>query len=136
MYSTDCMKSGLRWRKKRRKRTGKKEPAAEKSLLGVGIFASNLLSRSCSFSFVTMRCLPSCWQNPSNAKVFGAPLESLLKDGEKIPRVVEQLIKAIEMHGLFTEGLYRKCGAAPKARELRALIEAGELLRWPVSSLF
>ena len=85
---------------------------------------------------MTTRCLPSRWQNPSNAKVFGAPLESLLKDGEKIPVVVERLINAIEMHGLFTEGLYRKCGAAPKARELRALIEAGELLHWPVSFLF
>ncbi|KAL8597793.1 hypothetical protein ACOMHN_004908 [Nucella lapillus] len=63
-------------------------------------------------------------QNASNAKVFGATLCSLLRDGDKIPLVVERLINAVEMHGLFTEGLYRKSAAAPKARELRALLEA------------
>ncbi|XP_070212949.1 unconventional myosin-IXb-like [Littorina saxatilis] len=62
-------------------------------------------------------------QGAANAKVFGATLESLLGDGEKIPHVVERLINAIEMHGLFTEGLYRKSGAAPKSRELRGLLE-------------
>nr|KAG5705932.1 hypothetical protein BaRGS_010822 [Batillaria attramentaria] len=60
----------------------------------------------------------------ANARVFGAPLESLLKEGQKIPLVVDRLISAIEMHGLFTVGLYRKCGAAPKARELRSCIES------------
>ncbi|KAK7496039.1 hypothetical protein BaRGS_00012740 [Batillaria attramentaria] len=64
-------------------------------------------------------------QGPANARVFGAPLESLLKEGQKIPLVVDRLISAIEMHGLFTVGLYRKCGAAPKARELRSCIESG-----------
>ena len=122
--------------KEKNKKNQKKKNQQQKNLMGMGIFASDSLSRLCSFSVVTIRCLPSHWQNPSNAKVFGAPLESLLKDGEKIPLVVERLINTIEMHGLFTEGLYRKCGAAPKARELRALIEAGELLHWPVSFLF
>ena len=115
-------------KEKNKKNHKKKKNQQQKNLLGMGIFASDSLSRLCSVSVVTTRCFPSLWQNPSNAKVFGAPLESLLKDGEKIPLVVERLINAIEMHGLFTEGLYRKCGAAPKARELRALIEAGELL--------
>lgn len=48
-----------------------------------------------------------------------------MKDGEKVPIVVERLIKAIETQGLYTEGLYRKSGAAPKARELRTQIETG-----------
>ncbi|XP_025078499.1 unconventional myosin-IXa-like isoform X4 [Pomacea canaliculata] len=61
----------------------------------------------------------------TNAKVFGAPLESLLKEDQKIPLLVERLISAIETHGLYTVGLYRKSGAAPRARELRQLIETG-----------
>ena len=68
---------------------------------------------------------PGGVQGANNAKVFGAPLEGLLKDGDKIPVVVERLINAIETTGLFTVGLYRKSGVAPRARELRTLIEAG-----------
>lgn len=80
-------------------------------------------------SFSTICLLPT--QGQPNAKVFGAPLESLIKGDQKIPLVVEKLISTIEMHGLFTEGLYRKSGAAPKARELKLSIETGivELLQ-------
>ena len=39
--------------------------------------------------------------------------------------MVERLIKAIELNGLFTVGVYRKAGAAGKIRELLHLINTG-----------
>ncbi|XP_076443388.1 unconventional myosin-IXb-like isoform X3 [Babylonia areolata] len=79
--------------------------------------------RKCSVKTETACRGTSTGQSPSTGRVFGASLERLVKDGDKIPPVVERLINAIEMQGLYTVGLYRKCGAAPKVRELRALIE-------------
>lgn len=44
----------------------------------------------------------------------------------KIPAIIEQLIKRIEFHGLYTEGLYRKSGVNSKIKELKnKMIEAG-----------
>lgn len=37
----------------------------------------------------------------------------------KIPVKIEQLITKIEMHGLYTEGLYRKSGVSSKIKELK-----------------
>ena len=71
-------------------------------------------------------------QNAGSVRIFGGSLENLLKGGEKIPVIVERLIKAIEIQGLFVEGLYRKSGAAPKARELRSQIETGNELYIPL----
>jgi len=45
----------------------------------------------------------------SNRLVFGVPLHRLAMDG-KVPLVVDRLITTIEMHGLYTEGIYRKSG--------------------------
>lgn len=36
-----------------------------------------------------------------------------------MPQLVEKLINYIEMHGLYTEGIYRKSGSANKIKELR-----------------
>ena len=58
--------------------------------------------------------------------MFGAPLESLL-DGElKVPEVVERLITAIEINGIYTVGLYRKAGAAGKVKQLINAINTGQ----------
>ncbi|GAB1606082.1 unconventional myosin-IXAa-like [Argonauta hians] len=56
-------------------------------------------------------------------QVFGFPLESLIIDGENVPLVAEKLISAIELHGLYTVGLYRKCGAAAKVKQLKSAID-------------
>lgn len=45
----------------------------------------------------------------SDRRVFGVPLHRLASDG-KVPLVVDRLITTIEMHGLYTEGIYRKSG--------------------------
>ncbi|XP_036363894.1 unconventional myosin-IXAa isoform X7 [Octopus sinensis] len=58
-----------------------------------------------------------------NNQVFGFPLESLITDGENVPLVAEKLISAIELHGLYTVGLYRKCGAAAKVKQLKNAVD-------------
>lgn len=48
-------------------------------------------------------------EHASDNRVFGVPLQRLATDG-KVPLVVDRLITTIEMHGLYTEGIYRKSG--------------------------
>lgn len=43
-----------------------------------------------------------------------------------MPQLVEKLINYIEMHGLYTEGIYRKSGSANKIKELRQGLDTGE----------
>lgn len=59
----------------------------------------------------------------SPSALFGVPITSLCwsADGAiKIPHKIEQLITRIEIHGIYTEGLYRKSGVNSKIRELKA----------------
>ncbi|CAM1297073.1 MYO9B (predicted), partial [Pycnogonum litorale] len=56
-------------------------------------------------------------------KVFGVPLESLVLDDIKIPIVADRLITAIEIKGLYTEGIYRKSGSSTKVRALKQALE-------------
>ena len=51
-----------------------------------------------------------------------------MSDTQRIPLVCERLMGAIERTGLFTEGVYRKSGAAPRVKELKAALEEGEKL--------
>ncbi|XP_031621134.1 unconventional myosin-IXb-like isoform X2 [Contarinia nasturtii] len=60
----------------------------------------------------------------STSGLFAVPLTSLslccMEDNTvKIPVKIEQLIMKIEMHGLYTEGLYRKSGVNSKIKELK-----------------
>lgn len=58
----------------------------------------------------------------SPSSLFGISLTMLccLDDNAvKIPAKIEQLIKRIELHGLYTEGLYRKSGVNSKIKELK-----------------
>lgn len=56
-----------------------------------------------------------------NSTLFGVPLITLCiqEGGVKIPVKIEQLITKIEMHGLYTEGIYRKSGVNSKIKELK-----------------
>ncbi|XP_049939192.1 unconventional myosin-IXa-like [Schistocerca serialis cubense] len=56
-------------------------------------------------------------------RVFGVPLHLLATGDGKVPAVVDRLITTIEMHGLYTEGIYRKSGVSSKVKELKARIE-------------
>lgn len=57
----------------------------------------------------------------AESKLFGCSLQDLCiaDGGVKIPIHIEQLITKIEMHGLYSEGLYRKSGVNSKIKELK-----------------
>lgn len=52
-------------------------------------------------------------------------VDSLTNDKVSVPIVLEKLLEHVEMHGLYTEGLYRKSGAANRTRELRQALQTG-----------
>ncbi|KXJ73615.1 hypothetical protein RP20_CCG015426 [Aedes albopictus] len=58
-------------------------------------------------------------------KLFGVPLTALCAgcDGIKIPAQIYSLIMMIEMHGLYSEGIYRKSGVSSKIKELKAKMD-------------
>lgn len=62
---------------------------------------------------------------------FGVCVDSLTSDKASVPIVLEKLLEHVEMHGLYTEGLYRKSGAANRTRELRQALQSGRCCgRW------
>ncbi|XP_066536632.1 unconventional myosin-IXb isoform X2 [Hoplias malabaricus] len=54
---------------------------------------------------------------------FGAHVSSLTSSETPIPVVMEMMLSYVELHGLYTEGIYRKSGSACKAKELHQLME-------------
>ncbi|KAM6168714.1 unconventional myosin-IXb isoform 2-T2 [Erethizon dorsatum] len=54
---------------------------------------------------------------------FGVCVDSLTSDRTSVPLVLEKLLEHVELHGLYTEGLYRKSGAAHRTRELRQALQ-------------
>ncbi|XP_012281982.1 unconventional myosin-IXb isoform X2 [Orussus abietinus] len=68
-------------------------------------------------------------QDSNPRKVFGVPLFKLDSGDGKVPLVVDRLITTIEMHGLYTEGIYRKSGVSSKVRELKMKMDEGDLKR-------
>ncbi|XP_053283184.1 unconventional myosin-IXAa isoform X6 [Pleuronectes platessa] len=54
-----------------------------------------------------------------SSRQFGVELSRLTSEERTVPQMVEKLINYIEMHGLYTEGIYRKSGSTNKIKELR-----------------
>ncbi|XP_026166425.1 unconventional myosin-IXAb-like isoform X3 [Mastacembelus armatus] len=54
-----------------------------------------------------------------SSRQFGVELSRLTNEERTVPHLVEKLINYIEMHGLYTEGIYRKSGSTNKIKELR-----------------
>ncbi|XP_014431347.2 unconventional myosin-IXa isoform X2 [Pelodiscus sinensis] len=54
-----------------------------------------------------------------SSRQFGVELSRLTSEERAVPLVMEKLINYIEMHGLYTEGIYRKSGSTNKIKELR-----------------
>ncbi|XP_066523093.1 unconventional myosin-IXAb isoform X2 [Hoplias malabaricus] len=54
-----------------------------------------------------------------SSRQFGVELSRLTSDERAVPLVVEKLINYIELHGLYTEGIYRKSGSTNKIKELK-----------------
>ncbi|XP_015191584.1 PREDICTED: unconventional myosin-IXa-like isoform X3 [Polistes dominula] len=63
----------------------------------------------------------------NSRRVFGVPLYKLDCGDGKVPLVVDRLITTIELHGLYTEGIYRKSGVSSKVRELKVKMDEGDL---------
>lgn len=75
------------------------------------------------YARVTTDCGKDTAHHGDSKRVFGIPLASLLTGECKIPVVLDRLITTIEMHGLYTEGIYRKSGVSSKVRELKTRME-------------
>uniref|UniRef100_A0A3B4BYQ1 Myosin IXB n=1 Tax=Pygocentrus nattereri TaxID=42514 RepID=A0A3B4BYQ1_PYGNA len=54
---------------------------------------------------------------------FGVHVSSLTSNQTPVPVVMEMMLSYVELHGLYTEGIYRKSGSACKAKELHQLLE-------------
>ncbi|XP_062255594.1 unconventional myosin-IXAa isoform X4 [Platichthys flesus] len=54
-----------------------------------------------------------------SSRQFGVEVSRLTSDERTVPLVVEKLINYIEMHGLYTEGIFRKSGSTNKIKELK-----------------
>ncbi|KAG7468282.1 hypothetical protein MATL_G00141370 [Megalops atlanticus] len=54
---------------------------------------------------------------------FGVDLPLLTSEEKTVPQMVEKLISYIEIHGLYTEGIYRKSGSLNKIKELRQRLD-------------
>lgn len=61
-----------------------------------------------------------------SSRQFGVELSRLTSEDRTVPLVVEKLINYIEMHGLYTEGIYRKSGSTNKIKELRQGLDTGK----------
>ncbi|KAJ8975586.1 hypothetical protein NQ317_000015, partial [Molorchus minor] len=66
---------------------------------------------------------PPCQKEPGvhgeTKRIFGVPLVILVNEENKIPLLIERLLSTIELHGLNTEGIYRKSGVSSKIKELK-----------------
>lgn len=60
-----------------------------------------------------------------SSRQFGVELSRLTNDERAVPLVVEKLINYIEMHGLYSEGIYRKSGSTNKIKELKQGLDTG-----------
>uniref|UniRef100_A0A8C5WQ59 Myosin IXB n=1 Tax=Laticauda laticaudata TaxID=8630 RepID=A0A8C5WQ59_LATLA len=62
-------------------------------------------------------------QDPES-RHFGVSVSLLTSEKNSVPIVMEKLLEYVEMHGLYTEGIYRKSGSANRMRELKQSLQA------------
>ncbi|XP_037627252.1 unconventional myosin-IXb isoform X3 [Sebastes umbrosus] len=54
---------------------------------------------------------------------FGVRVCRLVNEKNPVPMVLEMMLEHVEMHGLYTEGIYRKSGSANRMKELHQRLE-------------
>lgn len=59
---------------------------------------------------------------------FGVRVCHLVNDKNPVPMVLEMMLEHVEIHGLYTEGIYRKSGSANRMKELHQRLETGQCL--------
>ncbi|XP_024135205.1 unconventional myosin-IXb isoform X3 [Oryzias melastigma] len=55
---------------------------------------------------------------------FGVRVCRLVNEKNPVPMVLEMMLEHVEMHGLYTEGIYRKSGSANRMKELHQRLES------------
>ncbi|NWS61978.1 MYO9B protein, partial [Chunga burmeisteri] len=63
-------------------------------------------------------------EQDTETRHFGVSVSSLTSERNSVPIVMEKLLEYVEMHGLYTEGIYRKSGSANRMKELKQLLQA------------
>uniref|UniRef100_A0A8D0H190 Myosin IXB n=1 Tax=Sphenodon punctatus TaxID=8508 RepID=A0A8D0H190_SPHPU len=74
-------------------------------------------------SKIQISCTSSCGKKVET-RHFGVCVSSLTSEKNSVPVVMEKLLEYVEMHGLYTEGIYRKSGSANRMRELKQSLQA------------
>ncbi|XP_053175156.1 unconventional myosin-IXAa [Scomber japonicus] len=89
-----------------------------------------MMDRACVCKLCRYACHRKCCQKMTtkcskkfdpelSSRQFGVEVSRLTSDERTVPLFVEKLINYIEMHGLYTEGIYRKSGSTNKIKELK-----------------
>lgn len=93
-----------------------------------------MMDRACVCKLCRYACHRKCCQKTTtkcskkfdpelSSRQFGVEVSRLTNDERTVPLVVEKLINYIEMHGLYTEGIYRKSGSTNKIKELKLALD-------------
>nr|XP_020636705.1 LOW QUALITY PROTEIN: unconventional myosin-IXb [Pogona vitticeps] len=69
-------------------------------------------------------CLVKKGDQDPEPRHFGVCVSALTGEKNSVPLVMEKLLEHVEMHGLYTEGIYRKSGAANRMKELKQSLQA------------
>ncbi|GLD50149.1 unconventional myosin-IXb isoform X1, partial [Lates japonicus] len=75
---------------------------------------------------ITTDCSTFCAKKSdedSGGQHFGVRVCHLVSDKNPVPMVLEMMLEHVEMHGLYTEGIYRKSGSANRIKELHQRLE-------------
>nr|XP_019936611.1 PREDICTED: unconventional myosin-IXb isoform X1 [Paralichthys olivaceus] len=81
--------------------------------------------KKCIFKIVT-DCSTFCAKKideDSSGLHFGVRVCRLVSDKNTVPMVLEMMLEHVEIHGLYTEGIYRKSGSANRMKALHQRLE-------------
>uniref|UniRef100_A0A8C1IQ84 Myosin IXAb n=1 Tax=Cyprinus carpio TaxID=7962 RepID=A0A8C1IQ84_CYPCA len=90
------------------------------------VFCRYACHRKCCLRMTTTCSKKVRFDPELSSRQFGVELSRLTSDERAVPLVVEKLINYIEMHGLYTEGIYRKSGSTNKSKELKQGLDTDE----------
>ncbi|CAM9290724.1 unnamed protein product [Lampetra planeri] len=66
---------------------------------------------------------PAKGDDEAGGQHFGVRVCHLVSEKNPVPMVLEMMLEHVEMHGLYTEGIYRKSGSANRMKELHQRLE-------------
>ncbi|XP_051791055.1 unconventional myosin-IXb isoform X2 [Erpetoichthys calabaricus] len=98
----------------------------------IWVMEKALMCRSCKMAFhkkckckIQSECPVGCRRKGEpESHHFGISICSLTSDKNPVPVVMQVLLEYVEIHGLYTEGIYRKSGTTNRMKELQILLES------------